>query len=354
MPLLPSGSCSSRVVDFQKFRPLNGAMWTYTLMSEFMPARKRGLLMGMWALFLPLGLMMTAQISAWVIPNWGWQMLSLIGAAPAVAALFVRRFIPESPRFLIQRGRIDEARQSLLWVSGGHALPAQVEAALVGLRKVPQKQDKKLSVVELFRPDYRVRTSFAWVFWFCNIFCYLGLTPWLPTLLTKFKGIPATEIFTFMTVYAAIGIVGRLAVAGTVDYVGRRPLLIILGAGGTISLWMLGQQTTLSGLQFWGWSVAFFLEGMTGLLAALTPELFPTRFRATGIGWAQGVGRVGGILAPLAVGAVVVSSVASIFTMFAAAYAGIIIAGWLFRIETKGQSLEVTSQDTSVVSNART
>ena len=125
-------------------------MWTYTLMSEFMPARKRGLLMGMWALFLPLGLMMTAQISAWVIPNWGWRMLSLIGAAPAVAALFVRRFIPESPRFLIQRGRIDEARQSLLlWVSGGHALPAQVEAALVGLRKVPQKQDKKLSVVRI-------------------------------------------------------------------------------------------------------------------------------------------------------------------------------------------------------------
>ena len=99
-----------------------------------------------------------------------------------------------------------------------------------------------------------------------------------------------------MTVYAAIGIVGRLAVAGTVDYVGRRPLLVILGAGGTISLWMLGQQTTLSGLQFWGWSCRLLPEGMTGLLAALTPELFPTRFRATGIGWAQGVGRVGGIL----------------------------------------------------------
>jgi MFS transporter, putative metabolite:H+ symporter len=320
----------------------------YAIISEFAPARKRGLTLGLLATFFPIGSMATAQIAGLIIPAYGWRAMFLVGVIPAIAVLFVRMFIPESPRFLMERGRIGEARASLKWLNGGRSLPESIET--MPARPYSKVAEAKVPIGDLFGKQYRLRTAFSWIIWFCWSFVFFGLLPWLPTLLVKFRSYPAADIFFYMTMFSLSGLVFRLLVAAIIDWVGRRPVLIAAACGATISLVMFSQQTNPTGLLVWACVTAMCLEGFNAGLTVATAELFPTRIRSTGIGWAQGIARIGAIGGPLAVAAIVVTGVQNVFLMFAGAYLVItLVTITMFRSETKQLSLEAASKDEALV-----
>ncbi len=310
------------------------------LMSEFMPARRRGLMMGLWNLSFSVGYIVSAKIAAFVVPNYGWRPLFLVGVVPAIMIVVVRWVIPESPRFSLSRGRVDEARRAVLWISGRRVLPAELDGAFTA-RSMPERG--KVSVAELFSPEYRSRTAYSWILWFFLMFCYLGLLPWLPTLLGRHRDIPLDVMFGIVAIFSACGILGRVVVACLVDRLGRRTLIVTFGVAAMAAAVLFGRQT--GAVELW-WSaciLGFCLDGLLGAAATITPELYPTRARSTGIGWAQSMGRVGAILAPLAISAILVSGVEWVFNMFACALAFVVLATALFKVETARKSLEQAS-----------
>lgn len=312
------------------------------VMSEFMPSRRRGRMMALWAIFFPVGGLLAAWLASLIIPDLGWRAMFMIGVVPAVMVLVVRLVIPESPRFLLAKGRLAEARESIRWVAMGN-----IPDSLAVASPKPNKQQAHFSVFELFSPQYRQRTALLWGIWFFWSFSYFGIILWLPTLLAKYRGIPPGQVFMFIVGFMLAGIVGRIVVATLVDRVGRKPILVVCGVGAGALMLLFGQQTTLTGLMVFGYATAFFHDGGLSAIAPYTPELYPTRARATGVGWANGSGRIASILSPIVVGFLVVSGVEAVFTAFAAAYALCAVVMLVAGVETKGMYLEAAALETA-------
>ncbi len=308
------------------------------VMAEYLPARRRGALLALGAIFFPIGGFLAAGIAALVMPAFGWRGLLLIGVVPAVLILVFRRVVPETPRFLIAKGRLAEAERSIAWIARETPPPVtqpDVTATpdLVVARRWP--------AAELFSRTYRRRTVVAWSLWFFWAFPYYGLILWLPTLLTKFPNVPQATVFFYMMGFQIAGVTGRLVMLTLVDRLGRKPVIIGSGLCAGVLLLVFGWQQDLAGLILVGYLLAFFHDGGFSGIAPYTPELYPTHARSTGVGWASGAGRIGAMLAPIAVGFLVAAqSVYAVFVMFALSYwiAAAVVA--LIGVETKGQALE--------------
>lgn len=313
------------------------------LMSEYMPARRRGQMLALWALFFPVGGLLAAGAGMWIVPNYGWRALFLLGVLPAIMIFFVRLLIPESPRYLLQRQRIKEARESMSWIAKGQPLPTPKTAPHVD---VPAKSTTRISILTLFASGYRARTLMITSVWFFWSFSFFGVLLWLPTLLVQLRGVPGTKVFTYIVGFQLAGIAGRILASFLIDQIGRVMVIFIYGVAAMIALIIFGNQTSYMDLVIYGYIFSFFSDGGLSAIAPYTPELYPTRARATGVGWATGAGRIASILAPLAVGMLVPSGLSTVFLVLASGYLLAAIAVIIFRVETKKLFLEDASMET--------
>src|SRR5208282_312169 len=149
------------------------------LVQEFMPSAKRGRIGGIVTAAIPLGTGLGAVLGAFLAPAVGWRGLFLVGLLPALLTLLIRAWVPESPRWLIRMGRVDEARKSLAWAL--EMDPKDIE--LTTVRSEPQK----VAWTELFKYPRSLAVS-----WLGNLGTQTGiygLTLWLPTLFVQILGI---------------------------------------------------------------------------------------------------------------------------------------------------------------------
>jgi len=201
----------------------------------------------------------------------------------------------------------------------------------------------------LFSGTYRQRTLFAWAVWALYLFSYFGMLLWLPTLLTRYKGLPGSQVFPYMMGFLACGVLGRLACSLLIDRLGRKPVLTIAGGGAGVLLLTFGQQQGLAALMVVGYAYAFFQDMGASAVTPIAPELYPTRLRATGAGWAAGAGRFAAVLAPIAVGQLVEVSLAATFAMLAAGLLGTAAVALVFGRETTGLPLEALETNSAGV-----
>ena len=273
-----------------------------TLVSEFAPPRIRGRIIVILESFWAVGWTAAAVIGYLVVPYSadGWRWALVIGAAPAAYAVIIRLRLPESVRFLESRGRFSEAEATVRRFEesavGGvaHSAAAQPEplgtAAPVATRRV----------AELFSPGLRRRTGALWLVWFCVNFSYYGAFIWLPTLLVA-SGFSLIRSFAYTLIITLAQLPGYAASAYLIERWGRRRTLAVFLVGSALSAAFFGIAGDTTQLIIAGMLLSFFNLGAWGALYAVTPELYPTRMRATGAGWAAGIGRIASILAPLAV-----------------------------------------------------
>lgn len=288
-----------------------------TLMSEYSPAIYRGrmivLLESAWA----FGWLAASVISYVLIPKYGWQIAFYIGALPALYVFYLWRVVPESAMFLMKKGRIEEA----------HALVASVERELgvpQGDKPTPEEAAgaaaaAPFSVYQLFRPLYLKRTVCLWILWFCIVFSYYGIFLWLPTLLVK-AGHDMVKSFEFVLWMTVAQIPGYFTAAALVDKIGRKATMALFLSGCAFTAYMFGNAASAAQIYLWGCLMSFFNLGAWGILYTYTPELYPTEARSTGVGWAAGFGRIGGIAAPLVVAAILTGpdKIPVVFMMFTA------------------------------------
>jgi len=209
------------------------------IMSEFMPKSSRGKLMAIWAIFFSAGGLLAAFMARVVGADLGWRSLFLVGAFPALLVFFVRLIIPESPRFLLHKGREDDARKSISWLAMEQPLPPPMGAAA----KTVDQRTAKVTIGTLFMPLYRRRTTMLWLLWFAWSFSYFGVLLWLPSLLVQHRGVPGAQVFSYMMGFLITGMCGRAAISILVDAWGRKKSIALVGILSTITLIVFSQQT---------------------------------------------------------------------------------------------------------------
>ncbi|MBI4319465.1 MAG: MFS transporter [Chloroflexi bacterium] len=305
---------------------------------EFAPAKHRGRLTTMMETFYVMGSLLAALGSLFILTQFGWRIAFVYGGLPLLWVLVLHKFMPESPRYLISRGRLDEARQFLAQVKERYGLsydhlvnnPAHENGGLIA------------SLREIWSGPLARRTACTWLLSFVMVYASFGIFVWLPTLLTA-SGLEILRTIQYMLVLTVIQIPAVLAAAFLVDKVGRKWLLApaFLVCGG--ASYAFGRAGSPVEVLFWGSLISLSLFMVRGVWLAYTAELFPTRLRGTGAGSASAFGRVAGIIVPGAI-AVLIGTWSNGYEMVFVMFAAVLFAGALSTVvlgeETKGRTLE--------------
>lgn len=282
------------------------------LLSEFMPASWRGRMVAAWGIAFPVGGLLATWVVSALLPHLGWRGVFLAGFVPALLVFAMRARVPETPRYLETKGDHDGAAASRRWIGLGADPPPEPPVA-------PARSRGR--VRDLFDPGLRRSTGVVWPLWFLWSFGYFGLTLWLPTLLVL-GGMPLDSVLRYTIGFQLAAIAGRLVLLLLVDRVGRKPLIVASGAAAAALVAAFGVQQGWVWLVVCGYLLAFFQDGGFSGIVPYTPELYPTRLRSTGVGWANGAGRAAALLAPLLVGSLVAAHLTgAVFAVCAACYA---------------------------------
>ncbi|WP_454158431.1 MFS transporter [Microbacterium lacticum] len=310
-----------------------------TYVSEFAPARMRGRLIVILEAFWAVGWTAAALIGYLVIPNLadGWRWAFALGALPAAYALVVRWGLPESARWLERQGRHDEAEAVVerfetaapLGASRRRRPQRSVEPVA---QAAPAATPVRLSAGErlrtLWAPEFRVRTAALWIVWFCVNFAYYGAFIWIPSILFA-QGYDLVKSFGFTLLITLAQLPGYAVAAWLIEVWGRRTTLSVFLVGSAIAAVLFGTATGEGAIIATGMALSFFNLGAWGALYAVTPENYPTSLRATGSGWAAGVGRIASIVAPLTVPVLLgLGGAPLLFTVFGAFFVIAAAAAW--------------------------
>ncbi|MEX3928385.1 MFS transporter [Paraburkholderia sp. BR10936] len=276
-------------------------------LSEFVARKYRGTFTGSLAAFFSFGFVAAAVLGYLVIPLApdAWRVVSVITALPVVMLLWWRRALPESPRWLDTRGRTAEAAaivdkmEAEVRANGLQLEPLQAHepaAAATAGRGTPLGNLKALWSRELASI-----TAMAWLMWLSITFSYYAFFTWIPGLLVQ-SGMTITRSFSYSLVMYLAQIPGYFSGAWLNERIGRQATIASYMALGGLSALGLALTHGNAEILTAGFLLSFFMNGTYAGVYAFTPEVFPTDVRATGMGVASAIGRLGAIAAPILVG----------------------------------------------------
>lgn len=311
-----------------------------TLVSEYAPAQVRGKFIVLLESFWALGWIVAACIAYFFIPVYGWRMAFWLGAAPAVYVFLIRLHMPESVRFLLSKGRIQEARAIVVDLEQRLHVPVK---PFGNEREVLPKQED-VSFSTLWKKPFLSRTIMLWLVWFGINYSYYGIFMWLPSIVFQ-QGFTVVKTFEYVLVMTIAQLPGYYSAAWLVDRLGRKYTLSVYLLCSGIASYFFGSATSAATLMMWGAIMSFFNLGAWGVLYTYTPEMYPTAIRALGSGWAAGFGRFGGMAAPILVGMMLGNALGTgaVFYMFAFVFIAVAAVVMGLGIESKQKNLESLS-----------
>lgn len=166
-----------------------------TLVTEYVPGRARGRFMVLLESFWAVGWLLAALIAYFIIPVTGWRTAFLIGALPALYTMVIRMHLPESVRYLLKKGKIEEARKIVSSLEERcHMEPRPLEVT-----EKDVAEETKGSFTSLWTRRFIKRTVMLWLVWFGIVFSYYGVFMWLPSLVFK-QGFTVVKTFEYVLV----------------------------------------------------------------------------------------------------------------------------------------------------------
>lgn len=317
-------------------------------MSEFVPGRIRGLFVGSIAGFFSLGYIAAALLGTFFVPAFpdGWRVAQLVTAAPLLMLLWWRRALPESPRWLIEQGRLDEAEtvvaqlESRVERATGEPLPPAPEPVAPEPVKAPAQVGAARRIAGLWRGGMARRTAVLWLLWISLTFAYYGFFTWIPSLLVQ-QGMTMSKSFTYSLLITIAQVPGYYSAAYLSERLDRKRTIAGYLIGGAIAAFLLSQGSADVQVLIFGAFLSFFMNGTYAALYAYSPEVYPTSVRATGTGAASAFGRIGGIAAPIVIGALYATiGFGGVFAMVTAALLAGALGVLVFGVSTSGRTLE--------------
>jgi putative MFS transporter len=321
-----------------------------TYIAELMPREVRGRAFALNQVVQFTTIPLVALISWLLVPRNpfgidGWRWVVLIGSAGAIFVWLIRRRIPESPRWLIARGRISEAERSVANMEKRVAAELGAELPpIVAEASAEESPNAAVRFVQIFRPPYLRRTLMLMVFHLAQTVGYYGFASWVPTLLIA-AGIRTTASLQYSFIIAIFAPVGPLLVQGIADKLERKWQIvwsaICIGGFGLL----FARQTEPGWLIVLGVMLTCSNNWMSVAFHAYQAELFPTPVRAQAVGFVYSWSRFSAIFTSLMIGFFLGRfGVGGVFGFIAASMLAIVLAIGIFGPRTRGLPLESISR----------
>ena len=270
---------------------IGGAMpVTVALTADYSPVSRRGTLLMLMFCGNTIGGFLGGQLVAQILPIFGWQSIFFSGGLPPLILIpFLLLFLPESPRFLIAHRADAPATQAIL-----RQLNVSAQAAATKLVDVA----KGNPVQQLFTGGLAATTVLIWIVFFANLLNMYLFSYWMPTVLHLSGLKPEVAVF-YASMFQLGGILSCLLLGPMIDRFGAPKVLACSFASGVVFVLAIGLASLPApfiAIPILGAGAAMIGSqlGANAMVAAL----YPARIRSTGVGWALGVGRLGGIAGP--------------------------------------------------------
>ena len=296
---------------------------TVALTGEYSPRRFRATFVLAIYCGFSLGFVAAGALAAWMLPLYGWRSLLWVGAiAPLTLSIFLFLFLHESLDFLVRTN----AESHRIWRILRRVDPALPEAAPRSF--TTEEKEVGSAVASLFTSGRTVGTVVLWIVFFLNLGEFYALQSWLPTILTNLH-YPLTSVALATTLTTVGGIVIAVVIGPAMDMLGPYRSLAVLYLLGVVFVALMG--VALSYPEWMLMCATFFagccVSGGQKSVIALSAVFYPAPIRSTGVGWALGIGRLGGIGGPLLFGLLLSHTSAS--SIFYAAAVPMLVAALL-------------------------
>jgi MFS transporter, putative metabolite:H+ symporter len=320
-------------------------------LSEMIASKYRGRYTGMLTGFFSIGNILAALLSYFVIAQFqnGWRIAIFVSALPILMVIVWRRYLPESPRWLEQVGRVDEANRIMQQIEGQAEKYLQQKlpepTATVEHVQTEEKLRGKDLFAMLFTKRFLNRTIMLWIVWFAMIYTNFGFLTWLPSLLVK-QGYSIAHTFLYSLIIYVAQVPGYALGSWLCDKLGRKSTLIAAMVCAMLSAFAMGHANTAILVVLFGAGMSMFMSTGFAILYTYTPEQYPTTIRATGMGTASAISRIGGILAPIIIGYIYPQyAFPGVFTMLTAViFVGAVVL-LVLGTETKAKPLDDSMTD---------
>jgi len=271
----------------------------------------------------------------------GWRWVVLIGAAGAIFVWFIRQSVPESPRWLITHGKLEEAERVVA------ALEARVEselgAALPVAVPIPNEEAKG-NFTDIFRAPYLGRTLMLVVFQFFQTVGFYGFASWVPTLMIA-AGITTTLSLRYSFLIALAAPLGPLLAMGIADRVERKWQIVVSAICIAVFGLLFAEQRNPAWLVACGVMLTCSNNCMSFAFHAYQSELFPTRVRAQAVGFVYSWSRLSAIFSSFLIGFFLRDfGVTGVFAFIAVSMLAVVLSIGIFGPRTRGLALEVISR----------
>ena len=269
-----------------------------TLMSEYCPDGRRATLTNAMFCGFPLGAAFGGFLAAWMIPQFGWRsVLILGGAAPVVLLLLLFLLLPESVRYMVAESYPAERIKAVLRRISATVADA---ASFTMHEKAPATQGQS-SIGVVLSKDYVVGSVMLWVAYFMGLMIFYALINWMPILFRDAGLSPSTA--SLITALFPLGGLGAILSGWLMDRFNANIIIAVCFALTAVAIYAIGQTTGAVALLTVVVLVAGTLMNTAqSSLPALAAAFYPTHGRATGVAWMLGLGRFGGIAGSFLVG----------------------------------------------------
>ncbi|NYE08279.1 AAHS family benzoate transporter-like MFS transporter [Bacillus niacini] len=290
------------------------------LLTDYSPKHLHNTMVSIVMCAFSVGGILAGLIGIYFIPLMGWTSVYWVAAIPLLLIPFMVRYFHDSPAMLLVKGRTKELHIVLSKVNDKVSLTTDTEFVTT-----TGKEDPGSPVLALFRNNHALGTLMIWIAFFMCLLMINGVSTWLPNLMFS-AGYPLGSSLSFMIVLNVGAIIGTLVLGGLADKFGVKKVLVPMFIMSAVSLTLLGFKNNMVILYLLVFITGACTMGAQNISYSFVSQYYPSLMRSTAIGFASGIGRIGGIIGPTFGGILVSLNLSAQMNFLSFAIPGIIAA----------------------------
>jgi len=310
---------------------LSGALVvTFPYFEELVPVKVRGKATVYLSAGWPLGVLAAIAVTV-LFMDMGWRWVIGFSTIVSLWALVIHRNVPESPYWLAEKGRAQEATAAINRLAEKPLVESTVAAASASGGNITFMSIFKRSVMRVTIIQTVINFCFSWGYW--------GLASWMPTLLAK-RGLSAPEGLGFMAISALFMFPGYISASYLTGKYGRKKVMLVYVFFSAVAGFGFAKSGSITAMYAWNFTLSFFSLGAWGVWNTWLGEIYDTQSRGAGAAWGVSAQRVANALAPVVIGAMLVTATFMQTVSFISMFLAITFVAATLLPETEGHTLK--------------
>ncbi|MHB1167449.1 MAG: MFS transporter [Carboxydocellales bacterium] len=305
--------------------------------AEYSPQKNRGLLVTLISIGVPVGAMIASGLGMLLLAPYGWRVMLWLAFIPVLLIFVVYYYMPESMIFYVKNGEKDKIRQTLKQANPEYAAKEDDNYVIPA-----QMRSENAPFATLFKNGLARNTVLFWIAYFMNMFTIFGMQTWLPKMM-MLMGYPLGSSLWFLLTFNTGALLGMTFGGWAGGKYGYQKILVSYYIICAICVSLLTVKTNMFLLSIIIFLIGTAILGVQGVINTFVSQSYPLNCRSTALGWANGLGRLGGAVGPTVGGLLLAAKVPMTVNFFVFAVPSIIAAIMIFSARDYTKKVTLTS-----------